>query len=68
MRLTTALYFTPSGRSIQKVGIQPDIVVEQARIETIDARRRHRESDLRRALNNGETNDQPKKKQTPPSQ
>ena len=28
MRLTTALYYTPSGRSIQKVGIKPDIVVE----------------------------------------
>ena len=27
MRLTTALYFTPSGRSIQAVGIQPDIEI-----------------------------------------
>jgi carboxyl-terminal processing protease len=29
LRLTTARYYTPSGRSIQAVGIQPDIVVEQ---------------------------------------
>ncbi len=30
LRLTTALYYTPSGRSIQEVGIAPDIVVEAA--------------------------------------
>ena len=36
--LTTALYYTPSGRSIQKVGIKPDIVVEQARVESLDQR------------------------------
>jgi len=52
MRLTTALYFTPSGSSIQKVGIRPDIVVEQARIEPIDRRTPRREADLRGALNN----------------
>ena len=28
LRLTTALYYTPAGRSIQAVGIEPDIVVE----------------------------------------
>jgi carboxyl-terminal processing protease len=33
MRLTTARYFTPSGRSIQALGIEPDIVVEAAKIE-----------------------------------
>lgn len=33
MRLTTARYYTPSGRSIQAKGIMPDIVVEQAKIE-----------------------------------
>jgi carboxyl-terminal processing protease len=33
MRLTTARYYTPSGRSIQAKGIDPDIVVEAARIE-----------------------------------
>ena len=43
MRLTTARYYTPSGRSIQAKGIDPDIVVEAAKIEkesTHDKRRR----------------------------
>jgi carboxyl-terminal processing protease len=50
MRLTTARYFTPSGRSIQAKGIDPDIVVEQARIETVQQQQRRREADLRGAL------------------
>ncbi|MFO1152806.1 MAG: S41 family peptidase [Rhodospirillales bacterium] len=50
MRLTTARYYTPSGRSIQAVGIDPDIVVEQARIETMEAARQRREADLPGAL------------------
>lgn len=33
MRLTTARYYTPSGRSIQALGISPDIIVEQPRPE-----------------------------------
>ena len=49
MRLTTAAYFTPSGRSIQKTGVTPDIKVEQARIETANQRSRVREEDLRNA-------------------
>ena len=36
MRLTTARYYTPSGRSIQAKGIEPDIVVKQSKIETIE--------------------------------
>jgi carboxyl-terminal processing protease len=52
MRLTTARYYTPSGRSIQSVGIEPDIQVEQARIEAIKPASRRRESDLRGALEN----------------
>lgn len=35
MRLTTARYYTPSGRSIQAVGIEPDIKVELAKIEAV---------------------------------
>ncbi|MFQ5939538.1 MAG: S41 family peptidase [Alphaproteobacteria bacterium] len=54
IRLTTALYFTPSGSSIQAKGIDPDIVVEQARIEALDEDRFRREEDLRGALLNGE--------------
>ncbi len=53
MRLTTARYFTPSGRSIQVVGIEPDITVEQAKVETIATQGRRREADLRGALDNG---------------
>src|SRR5476651_235713 len=52
IRLTTALYFTPSGRSIQKEGIKPDIEVEQAKVETIQQRMSFRESDLRGSINN----------------
>ena len=53
MRLTTARYFTPSGRSIQALGIDPDIVVEAATIETQEATGpRRREADLRGALGN----------------
>ena len=40
MRLTTARYYTPSGRSIQAKGIEPDIVVEPAKIEKVAPRRR----------------------------
>ena len=35
MRLTTARYYTPSGRSIQAKGIEPDIIVEPAKIERL---------------------------------
>jgi carboxyl-terminal processing protease len=52
IRLTTALYFTPSGRSIQKEGIKPDIEVEPAKIENITARAGFREENLRRSITN----------------
>jgi carboxyl-terminal processing protease len=39
MRLTTARYYTPSGRSIQAKGIEPDIVVEAAKIEAPPAKK-----------------------------
>jgi len=48
LRLTTALYYTPGGRSIQEVGITPDIVVKQGDPATLGLpnRRRVREKDL----------------------
>jgi carboxyl-terminal processing protease len=49
MRLTTASYFTPSGRSIQKTGVTPDIEVKQAKVETTNEPARVREEDLRNA-------------------
>src|SRR5579875_3134162 len=52
MRLTTARYYTPSGRSIQAEGIEPDIVVEPAKIEKIKEGPVEHESDLPRALKN----------------
>ena len=52
LRLTTALYFTPSGRSIQKEGIKPDIEVEPAKIENIQARAGFREENLRGSITN----------------
>jgi carboxyl-terminal processing protease len=35
IKLTTARYFTPNGRSIQAQGIRPDIVVERAKLTPI---------------------------------
>jgi carboxyl-terminal processing protease len=59
MRLTTARYYTPSGRSIQALGVSPDIVVEQPprapEAETEDetaARPQRSEADLRGSLDN----------------
>ena len=37
MRLTTARYSTPSGRSIQAKGIEPDIEVKQAKLEVVES-------------------------------
>jgi len=54
IRLTTARYYTPSGRSIQGTGIEPDIEVLAQRQEPTAAAApaREREADLRRALRN----------------
>ncbi|MCS6891094.1 MAG: S41 family peptidase [Rhodovarius sp.] len=49
IRLTTARYYTPSGRSIQNAGIEPDIEVRASR-EDPNQRPREREADLRRSL------------------
>ncbi len=60
MRLTTARYYTPSGRDIQKIGIEPDIIVEQARLENLTTGSSRREADLRGALDNaGGTDENP---------
>ena len=53
IKLTTALYFTPNGRSIQAQGIVPDIEVERARVTAIEnLPRRVSEADLNGRLDN----------------
>ncbi|MBV9843132.1 MAG: S41 family peptidase [Sphingomonadaceae bacterium] len=52
LRLTTARYYTPSGRSVQEGGIAPDILVPQLTDADYKARPRFREADLRRHLIN----------------
>jgi carboxyl-terminal processing protease len=52
IRLTTARYYTPSGRSIQAKGIDPDITVEPAKIEKIATGQTTHEADLKGALTN----------------
>jgi carboxyl-terminal processing protease len=50
LRLTTARYYTPSGRSVQAGGIEPDITVPQLTDADYKDRRVIREADLRRHL------------------
>ncbi|GGE15000.1 peptidase S41 [Polymorphobacter glacialis] len=52
LRLTTARYFTPSGRSVQEAGIEPDVQVPQLSDATRADRPRLREADLRKHLIN----------------
>ncbi|MCV6823169.1 MULTISPECIES: S41 family peptidase [Halocynthiibacter] len=59
MRLTTARYYTPSGRSIQALGVSPNIIVEQPRRDPLaeeeeedDSPRLRSEADLRGSLSN----------------
>ncbi|HXE27105.1 MAG TPA: S41 family peptidase, partial [Stellaceae bacterium] len=59
MRLTTARYYTPSGRSIQAQGIEPDIVVEAAKIQKINEGLVQHEADLRGALKNTDPGTKP---------
>ena len=49
IRLTTARYYTPSGKSIQGKGITPDIIIEQGEFESFDYKR-YSESDLKDSL------------------
>jgi len=61
IKLTTALYYTPSGRSIQATGIVPDVMVEEVRLSAVEKKddeskakpARVFERDLKGHLNNG---------------
>ncbi len=52
IKLTTAKYYTPLGRSIQQTGIDPDILVEQSEIKSLEPENRRKESDLRGSIKN----------------
>lgn len=58
IKLTTARYFTPKGRSIQATGIVPDIIAEDPATAGQDSAFRLREADLDRHLNNGNKKDE----------
>jgi carboxyl-terminal processing protease len=53
VKLTTARYYTPNGRSIQAEGIIPDIPVERARVTAYDNSQQITEADLTGHLDNG---------------
>ena len=71
MRLTTARYYTPSGRSIQALGVMPDIVVNQPAVDpkvegteekaAEEATKLRSEADLRGAITNDSMTEDEKK-------
>lgn len=63
VKLTTARYYTPSGRSIQAEGIEPDVSLGRVKLESLEATNFQpvKESDLSRHLENGDA--KPKKDQ-----
>jgi carboxyl-terminal processing protease len=63
IKLTTARYFTPNGRSIQAKGITPDIIVEDATVTTSNGPKMDvREADLEKHLSNNQDSDTGKSK------
>ncbi len=70
IRLTTARYYTPSGRSIQAKGIEPDIIVPQAKLEVVETGPSQHEADLKGALANpdeaGKAKEKAKEKEKEP--
>jgi carboxyl-terminal processing protease len=53
LKITTARYYTPSGRSIQAKGIVPDVMLDETAEGNVFAALRMREADLEKHLNNG---------------
>ncbi|GAA3974411.1 S41 family peptidase [Allohahella marinimesophila] len=53
LKLTTARYYTPSGRSIQALGIEPDILVNRAKVTELQSSPIFKEADLAGHLVNG---------------
>ncbi len=68
LRLTTARYYTPSGRAIQALGITPDIIIEQILPDDIKRRTSRSEADLRGHLkNDAQKKDAEEKEEDAPS-
>ena len=65
IKLTTARYYTPLGRSIQAKGIVPDIVVEESANGSAAAANRIREADLERHLSNDREKEAPRSETKP---
>jgi carboxyl-terminal processing protease len=67
LKLTTARYYTPNGRSIQAEGIVPDIVLGRVRLAAVEGQDfgQIKESDLSRHLENGNATDQEAKPTSP---
>lgn len=59
LKLTTARYYTPKGRSIQAKGIVPDVWLDETEEGNVFAALRTREADLQKHLGNGEAQAQP---------
>jgi len=57
LKLTTARYFTPNGRSIQAQGIKPDVFVPQGKFTAHKESRFYKEADLKGHLENGDEAD-----------
>ncbi|MCF6337282.1 MAG: S41 family peptidase [Gammaproteobacteria bacterium] len=61
LKLTTARYYTPSGRSIQAEGVTPDIILEPLKLTKLEGMgERVKEADLSRHLDNGNSKNKTK--------
>ena len=60
VKITTAKYYTPKGRSIQAKGITPDIIVEDLELSSINKNKSLKESDLKGHLKNNENKNESK--------
>ncbi|MEY4757640.1 MAG: hypothetical protein RJA34_2538 [Pseudomonadota bacterium] len=58
LKITTARYYTPSGKSIQAKGIVPDVMVDETEEGNLFAALRTREADLEKHLNSGQGDEQ----------
>lgn len=59
LKITTARYYTPSGKSIQATGIVPDVMVDESEKGNLYAALRERESDLEHHISSGQNTEKP---------